>query len=217
MNWDLLWDVISGVFLVLGAFLSLAAGIGIVRFPNLLARMHAATKPQVLGLVFVLMGLELRLRSGAVLLVLVLVLLFQLLTSPVAAHMVGRAGYRTGKIQRDLLVYDDLSDDIDAAGILEAQEHLTRIAAQLSAVERDASRGDTRVVPHSPASGLAGATGPLGHKLLRPKITGLHEQILKVIGSEPDLPDAAQVTRAVTDRCSLADSPKPQDRSADQD
>ncbi len=211
MTWDLLWDVLSGVFLLLGAFLSLAAGIGIVRFPDLLARMHAATKPQVLGLVFVLMGLELRLRSGAVLLVLVLVLLFQLLTSPVAAHMVGRAGYRTGKIRQDLLVIDDLSADIDAAGILEAQEHLSRIAAELSGVERDASRSGTQVMTHSPASGLTGASGPMGQKLFRPKITGLHEQVLKTIGAEPDLPQAGQVTPALTDRCSLDDSPRNHD------
>ncbi|MEK8226242.1 monovalent cation/H+ antiporter complex subunit F [Oerskovia sp. M15] len=38
-------------------------GVGVVRFPDLLARMHAATKPQVLGLILVLIALALRLRS----------------------------------------------------------------------------------------------------------------------------------------------------------
>ena len=33
-----------------------AAGVGVVRFPDLLARMHAGTKPQVLGLVLLLAG-----------------------------------------------------------------------------------------------------------------------------------------------------------------
>lgn len=208
MNWDLLWDILSGIFLVLGAFLSLAAGVGILRFPDLLARMHAATKPQVLGLVFMLLGLELQLRSGAVLLVLVLVLLFQLLTSPVAAHMVGRAGYRTGKIRRDLLVFDDLSDDIDAAGILEAQEHLTRIATQLSAGDRDATGATVEAKTHSIASGLAGSTGPVGHRLLRPKITGLHEQVLKVTGDESASTDPTLAAGEALDRCSLNDSPR---------
>lgn len=188
MNWEVLWDTLSGIFLVLGAFLSLAAGIGIVRFPDLLARMHAATKPQVLGLVFILIGLELRLRSGAVLLVLLLILLFQLLTSPVAAHMVGRAGYRTGKIRRDLLAIDDLSDDIDAAGVLEAKEQLTRIAAEMAAVERDRARSGLSGVAGVPDPELSGVTGPLGHKLLRPKITGVHEQVRKLTG-ESDLPE----------------------------
>ncbi|MEK8226241.1 hypothetical protein NKG05_09475 [Oerskovia sp. M15] len=40
---------------------------------------------------------------------------FQLMTSPVAAHMVGRAGYRTGKVRSDLLALDDLTADQDAA------------------------------------------------------------------------------------------------------
>ena len=43
--------------------------------------------------------------------VLALVAVFQLLTSPVAAHMVGRAGYRTGKVRRELLVVDELTAD----------------------------------------------------------------------------------------------------------
>lgn len=182
MGWDTLWNVLSSIFLILGAFLSLAAGVGVVRFPDLLARMHAATKPQVLGVVFVLLGLELRLRSGAVLLVVILIALFQLLTSPVSAHMVGRAGYRTGKIRQDLLVIDDLSDDIDAAGVLEAQERLTRIAAEMAVVERDLARSGSHGSAGTSDVGLAGMTGPVGRKLVQPKVTGVREQVDKVIG-----------------------------------
>ncbi|WP_369824580.1 monovalent cation/H(+) antiporter subunit G [Cellulosimicrobium sp. CUA-896] len=97
--WDAVADVVAAVLLLLGAFLAFAAGVGVVRFPDLLARMHAATKPQVLGLILVLLGLSLRLRSWGVVATLALVVAFQLLTSPVAAHMVGRAGYRTGKVR----------------------------------------------------------------------------------------------------------------------
>jgi multicomponent Na+:H+ antiporter subunit G len=41
--------------------------------------------------------------------------LFQMLTAPVAAHMVGRAGYRTGKVRGDLLVVDELTADLRRA------------------------------------------------------------------------------------------------------
>ena len=92
--WDAVADVAAAVLLLLGAFLAFAAGVGVARFPDLLARMHAATKPQVLGLILVLLGLSLRLRSWGAVATLALVVAFQLLTSPVAAHMVGRAGYR---------------------------------------------------------------------------------------------------------------------------
>ncbi|PGX37475.1 Na+/H+ antiporter subunit G, partial [Priestia megaterium] len=93
-DWNRVADVASVVCLLGGALLAFAAGVGVLRFPDLLARMHAGTKPQVLGLVLVLVGLGLRLRDGGAVWALVLVAVFQMLTAPVAAHMVGRAGYR---------------------------------------------------------------------------------------------------------------------------
>ncbi len=115
MSWDLAADIGAGVCLVLGAFLAFAAGVGVLRFPDLLARMHAGTKPQVLGLILVLIGLSLRLRSGSAVWALVLVAAFQMLTAPVAAHMVGRAGYRMGNVRSDLLVVDELTTAQDEA------------------------------------------------------------------------------------------------------
>ncbi len=108
--WTQVADVLAAVFLLLGAFLTFSAGVGVLRFGNLLARMHAVTKPQVLGLILLLVGVALRLRDGTAVTLLALVVLFQLLTSPVAAHMVGRAGFRTGKVQHEDLEVDDLSD-----------------------------------------------------------------------------------------------------------
>lgn len=114
-QWTLVADVVSVVCLLGGAFFVLAAGAGVLRFPDLLSRMHAGTKPQTLGLVLVLIGLALRLREGGAVWALVLVVVFQMLTAPVAAHMVGRAGYRTGKVRHDLLVVDELTRDLQAA------------------------------------------------------------------------------------------------------
>ena len=116
-QWTTVADVASAVCLLGGAFLAFAAGVGVLRFPDLLARMHAGTKPQVLGLILVLIGLALRLRSGGAVWALVLVAVFQMLTAPVAAHMVGRAGYRTGKVRSDLLVVDELTSDQELARV----------------------------------------------------------------------------------------------------
>lgn len=108
-------DVVASVLFLGGAVLALAAGVGLVRFPDLLSRMHTAAKPQVLGLLLVLLGLALRLRDGSVVWMLVLVALFQLVTSPVAAHMVARAGYRTNKVDSSTLVVDELTRDLAVA------------------------------------------------------------------------------------------------------
>lgn len=110
MTWTDVADVTAAVCLVLGALLALIAAIGILRFPDVLTRMHSATKPQVLGLLLVLLGLGLRLRDPSAVGLLILVALFQLVTSPVASHMVGRASFRAGQVRRDLLVVDELSD-----------------------------------------------------------------------------------------------------------
>lgn len=91
-------DAVGLVLLFIGALLCLAASIGLLHFPNLLSRMHAATKPQVLGVLLVLIGLGLRLRSGLDVGMLVLVGIFQMLTIPVAGHMVARAGWHTGQV-----------------------------------------------------------------------------------------------------------------------
>lgn len=115
MTWTNVADAVAGVLLVAGSFLVFAAGVGIVRFPDLLARMHAATKPQVLGLILLLSGLSLRVRSWGAVATLLLVVIFQLATSPVAAHMIGRAGYRTRIAGPETMTVDELTRDQEEA------------------------------------------------------------------------------------------------------
>lgn len=117
-------DVIAGALLVSGSFLALTAAIGIVRFPDVLSRMHAATKPQTVGLVLILVGLAVRLQDVSAITVIALIVVFQLLTAPVSAHMVGRAAFRTGMASPDQLTvceYEadgarDAEDDGDPEG-----------------------------------------------------------------------------------------------------
>ncbi|KWV33562.1 monovalent cation/H(+) antiporter subunit G [Micromonospora rifamycinica] len=113
MSVDTVLDVVAAACLLGGALLSLAAGVALVRFPDLLSRMHAAAKPQVLGLLLVLLGCALRLRTGVDVTTLVLVGAFQLATAPVAAHMIGRAGYPHDRIRTDLLITDELAAHLD--------------------------------------------------------------------------------------------------------
>lgn len=91
-------DLIALICLLLGAVLCVAASIGLLRFPDLLSRMHAATKPQVLGVLLVLLAVALTLRSVSVLTMVVLVAAFQLLTAPVASQMMSRAAVRTAQV-----------------------------------------------------------------------------------------------------------------------
>lgn len=116
MSWDAVQEVAGAVLLLLGAALCLTAALGLVRFPDIMSRMHAATKPQSLGLLFVLGGMALSLRDTRLLGLLILIAVLQLLTVPVAAHLVGRAAFRTNQLRTDLTDPDELADDLARAG-----------------------------------------------------------------------------------------------------
>lgn len=101
--------IVASICIVSGSVLALLAGIGLQRFPDVFARMHAATKPATLGLVLILAGAALqveRVGEGAKLL---LVVALQFITAPVAAHMVGRAAYRAGTELSADTVLDELA------------------------------------------------------------------------------------------------------------
>ncbi len=103
-------DVVAAVLLLSGVALTLLAGVGLLRFPDVLTRMHAQTKPAVLGLLLVLAGTAVAARSVGLAGTLLVVAAFQVITSPVGAHMIGRAAYRSGQVDRARLVRDDLAD-----------------------------------------------------------------------------------------------------------
>lgn len=106
-------DVAAVLCLVCAAILSVAAGIGLLRFSDALSRLHAATKPQIFGLLLVIAAIGLDQRSLLTILALIPVFVFQSLTAPIAAHMVGRAAYRTGQLDAESLVIDELGPAID--------------------------------------------------------------------------------------------------------
>ncbi|GAA5034596.1 monovalent cation/H(+) antiporter subunit G [Microbacterium fluvii] len=110
MNVDTLMDLAAGVLLVIGAALCLIAAIGLLRFRDVPTRLHAATKPQVLGLVLICLAIALALRSWQVVAFLLPVVLIQFATAPLSAHMVGRQAYRNGTIEQSSLVVDELAE-----------------------------------------------------------------------------------------------------------
>jgi multicomponent Na+:H+ antiporter subunit G len=109
MSMDAWIDVIVMVLVLLGAILCLTAALGLLRFRDVPTRLHAATKPQVLGLLLLLIAVALSLRSWAVLAFIVPIVLVQFATAPLSAHMVGRQAYRNGTYERQALVVDELA------------------------------------------------------------------------------------------------------------
>ncbi|MFY2786776.1 monovalent cation/H(+) antiporter subunit G [Rhodococcus sp. KRD162] len=100
-------QVIASVFILSGAVMAFTAAVGIVRFPDTLSRMHAATKPQVAGLIMVLIGAIISLRGNVDIWMLLLVGVFTLVTAPVIAHTVGRVAYREQRGRDGLLIVNE--------------------------------------------------------------------------------------------------------------
>jgi multicomponent Na+:H+ antiporter subunit G len=100
--------VIAELIVLAGAVLILLAGIGVIRFDDALARMHALTKATTLGVLLVLLGAAIALPDPNDITSLVLAAVLQVLTSPVSAHMIGRATYRARSIKARVDVVDEL-------------------------------------------------------------------------------------------------------------
>ena len=109
-------DLLGALLLLLGALFCLAAAVGVVRFPDVLTRLHAATKPQVFGLLLIFAGVALTLRTGHVAVLAAFTIGLQILTAPVAGHMLARTAYRTDQWDDRHVVVDELGEDLEAAG-----------------------------------------------------------------------------------------------------
>jgi multicomponent Na+:H+ antiporter subunit G len=85
---------VIGEFLALvGAALILVSAIGVVRFADPLARLHALAKASTLGVLLVLTGAAVNLRDLNDITSVVLAGLLHLLASPPASNMLSRASY----------------------------------------------------------------------------------------------------------------------------
>lgn len=96
----MIFDVAGDVLTIAGACLVLVGAVGIVRFPDLFARLHAAGVTDTLGVGLVLIGLSLRAGFSTATARMLLILVLVWLTSATACHALARnalaAGLRPG-------------------------------------------------------------------------------------------------------------------------
>jgi multicomponent Na+:H+ antiporter subunit G len=94
-------DTIGGICLIAGALFALLAGIGVHKFRDPYSRMHAAAKSPTLGLILVSIGAALLIRTFEATATVFLVVVLQLLTSPVGTHLAGRAVHLRVDVPQD--------------------------------------------------------------------------------------------------------------------
>jgi len=81
------------IFLALGVFFNILAGVGLLRFPDVYTRLHAGTKCTTFGSILAIH------TAGALVAI--------LLTNPTGAHAIARAAHRSG-VKPVRAVVDDL-------------------------------------------------------------------------------------------------------------
>ena len=104
-------DLVGGIILLIGSLLILLAGIGVVRFDDIYARIHAGAKTPALGVLAGGIGTALSIRSTIATVAVVLVIALQLIAGPVGAHILGRSVYL--RLRPPLDGPDELADVID--------------------------------------------------------------------------------------------------------
>lgn len=87
-------DVIVAAFLIVGSFFVFVAAFGVIRFQDVLLRMHAATKAGALGSIMILTAIAIYFHDLSISSRAIAGAAFLLITAPVAAHLIGRAAYK---------------------------------------------------------------------------------------------------------------------------
>jgi multicomponent Na+:H+ antiporter subunit G len=106
-------NIVAAVLLLGGTFFMLVASIGLLRLPDLYTRMHAITKAGTLGVGLALVGVAVAFGDLSVTTRALAVILFVLLTAPVSAHMIGRAGYLGGVAMWSGTLFDQWKGTFD--------------------------------------------------------------------------------------------------------
>lgn len=100
------------VLALAGSALTLVAALGVVRFPGVLARMHALTKASTMGVVLVLLGGALTLSHANDVTSLLLAGALQVLTVPVGANLMSRATYMARDIPSQVDTVDEFAERV---------------------------------------------------------------------------------------------------------
>lgn len=97
---------ISALLALGGAVFVLIAALGVVRLPDVLSRLHAATKAGAFGAALLLGALLVQAPAASTAIKASLVLVAFYVTAPLAGHLVGRTAYRSER-SRLKLTCDD--------------------------------------------------------------------------------------------------------------
>lgn len=103
---NILRQIFVYVFLITGSYFLLSTAVGMIRFPDLYTRLHAGSKCLMAGGISVLMGCIVLEGSSSVSLKLIVILIFLLITNPIAIHVIASFSYNYNLIPKTIVKND---------------------------------------------------------------------------------------------------------------
>lgn len=88
--------LLAKALMVIGTALLFIAAIGVNRLPDFYTRAHAATKPDTLGLIALMLGLSIYHGFDLSSVKMLLIVVFVALANPAATHALGKAAIHNG-------------------------------------------------------------------------------------------------------------------------
>lgn len=104
---ELAREVLVFALLWIGVFFYLSGAVGLVRFPDVYNRLHASTKSGAIGATSILLGGIILFGLDPIGLKAVAIIVFLMLTFPVAGHLLARAAYLTGVPLTERTLHDE--------------------------------------------------------------------------------------------------------------
>ncbi|MBX2849070.1 MAG: monovalent cation/H(+) antiporter subunit G [Acidiferrobacterales bacterium] len=103
-------EIISSLLLLIAATVILLASLGLLRMPDVPTRMHATTKSGVLAIIVIMAAVSIYFGRIDVSARVIAIIIFTLISAPIAAHAIGRAAYLSGVKLCKETVRDELQD-----------------------------------------------------------------------------------------------------------
>jgi multicomponent Na+:H+ antiporter subunit G len=100
---------LTAALVLVGGLFGFIAAVGMLRLPDMITRMHASTKAGTLGAGLIMAAVAIHFMEVGITLRAAAAIFFLLLTAPVAAHVIGRAAYRSGIRLWDRTWVDELA------------------------------------------------------------------------------------------------------------
>lgn len=106
-------EIASAILIVFGVLFILISAIGLIRLPDFYIRVSAITKAATVGVASIMIGVAIYYNDVGVAVKATAIVLFLLITSPIASHIIGRAAYEDGVPLWKKTAFNEYRDYVD--------------------------------------------------------------------------------------------------------